>query len=109
VGNKLLGRFADCLADTLGSDDPGSASNDVAPTAAEAAEKSPAAAVADATVGTPTPTARPSPAPTPLRRPVENEAIDLLDTAGLPMLKRAAPVIVGLVVLFLFWRLVRRR
>jgi carbon monoxide dehydrogenase subunit G len=90
VGNKLLGRFADCLADTLGSE--------------EATGSSTEAAAAE-----PAPAARPSPEPTPLRRPVENEAIDLLDTAGLPLLKRAAPVIVGLVVLFLFWRLVRRR
>jgi uncharacterized protein len=123
VGNKLLGRFADCLADTLGSGDARDASSEPAPSAAPAehaaaepapapatpAEKSPATAVAAATVGTPTPAARPSPAPTPLRRPVENEAIDLLDTAGLPVLKRAAPVIAGLVVLFLLWRLVRRR
>ncbi len=98
VGNKLLGRFADCLADTLGSGD-----------AADSSEPAASAAVAAATVETPTPAARPSPAPTPLRRPVENEAIDLLDTAGLPVLKRAAPVIIGLVVVFLFWRLVRRR
>jgi carbon monoxide dehydrogenase subunit G len=112
VGNKLLGRFADCLADTLGSGDAtGSASEpaaaEPAPTQAAPAAESPAAPAA--TVGSPTPAARPSPEPTPLRRPVENEAIDLLDTAGLPVLKRAAPVIVGLVVLFLFWRLLRRR
>ena len=116
VGNKLLGRFADCLADTLGSGDATDSSSDAAaaePTPAEAAsvpaDTAPAAAVAAATVGTPTPAARPSPAPTPLRRPVENDAIDLLDTAGLPVLKRAAPVIIGLVAFFLFWRLVRRR
>ena len=118
VGNKLLGRFADCLADTLGSGDATDSSTEAAAaepapapaaTAPTAADASPAAAVAAATVDTPTPAARPSPAPTPLRRPVENEAIDLLDTAGLPLLKRAAPVIIGLVVFFLFWRLVRRR
>jgi uncharacterized protein len=114
VGNKLLGRFADCLADTLGSGDATGSSSEAAPAEpapAESppAEESPAAAVAAATLGTPTPAARPSPEPAQLRRPVENEAIDLLNTAGLPVLKRAAPVIVGLVVLFLFWRLVRRR
>ena len=114
VGNKLLGRFADCLADTLGSSDATGSSSETsaaepAPTEAAPAAESPAAAVAAATVGTPTPAARPSPEPTPLRRPVENDAIDLLDTAGMPVLKRAAPVLVGLVVLFVFWRLVRRR
>ncbi|MDQ1598881.1 MAG: uncharacterized protein QOD68_355 [Actinomycetota bacterium] len=112
VGNKLLGRFADCLADTLSSGDATGSSSEPAaaePAPAAAAAESPAAAVAAATVGTPSPAARPSPEPTPLRRPVENDAIDLLDTAGLPMLKRAAPVLVGLVVALLFWRLVRRR
>ena len=114
VGNKLLGRFADCLADTLGSGDATGSSSEPAaaepaPTAAAPAAESPAAAVAAATVGTPTPAVRPSPEPTPLRRPVENDAIDLLGTAGMPVLKRAAPVLVGLVVLFVFWRLVRRR
>jgi carbon monoxide dehydrogenase subunit G len=112
VGNKLLGRFADCLADTLGSGEAADSSSEA--TATEPAAAAPAPAVADtapaaASVGTPTPAARPSPAPTPLPRPVENEAIDLLDTAGLPVLKRAAPVIIGLVAFFLFWRLVRRR
>jgi len=116
VGNKLLGRFADCLADTLGSGEAADSSSEATATepaaaapAPAAADTAPAAAVAAATVGTPTPAARPSPAPTPLRRPAENEAIDLLDTAGLPVLKRAAPVIIGLVAFFLFWRLVRRR
>jgi carbon monoxide dehydrogenase subunit G len=116
VGNKLLGRFADCLADTLGSGEAADSSSEATATepaaaapAPAAADTAPAAAVAAATVGTPTPAARPSPAPTPLPRPVENEAIDLLDTAGLPVLKRAAPVIIGLVAFFLFWRLVRRR
>jgi carbon monoxide dehydrogenase subunit G len=109
VGNKLLGRFADCLAETLGSGEPAPAPAAESPAAESPAAEPPAAAVAAATVGTPTPAARPSPAPTPLRRPGENEAIDLLGTAGMPVLKRAAPVIVGLVVVFLFWRLVRRR
>jgi carbon monoxide dehydrogenase subunit G len=110
VGNKLLGRFADCLADTLGSGEATDSSTEAAAAEpAPAATASAAAGTSAAAVGTPTPAARPSPEPTPLRRPVENEAIDLLDTAGLPLLKRAAPVVVGLVVFFLIWRLVRRR
>jgi hypothetical protein len=40
---------------------------------------------------------------------VENEAIDLLDTAALPVLKRLAPAAGGLLVLFVLWRLLRRR
>ena len=86
VGNKLLGRFADCLAGELGS---------CAPRRAAAADRSPRGALprAGRRVGARTaggsrrPTAghrrrRPGrrPSPTPIRR-TENEAIDLLDTA----------------------------
>jgi hypothetical protein len=37
------------------------------------------------------------------------EPIDLLETAGAPMLKRLAPLIGGVIVLLVVWRLVRRR
>jgi carbon monoxide dehydrogenase subunit G len=94
VGNKLLGKFADCLAETPGAGDTAEA---------------PAAAVAAATTGTPEPAARPAPSPTPVPRPVENEAVDLLETAGLPVLKRLAPLIGGLLVVLVLWRLLRRR
>jgi carbon monoxide dehydrogenase subunit G len=108
VGNKLLGRFADCLAGELGSSDTGTGSAAVA------------SDVAASTTGTPAPQARPaptpaaasspkpSPAPTPIRR-ADSEAIDLLDTAGLPVLKRLAPVLIGLIALLVFWRLVSKR
>ena len=96
VGNKLLGKFADCLAETLGAGDADSA-------------EVPAAAVAAATTDTPEPQARPAPSPTPIPRPAENEAIDLLDTAGLPVLKRLSPLVLGLLVLLVLWRLLRRR
>jgi carbon monoxide dehydrogenase subunit G len=36
------------------------------------------------------------------------EPVDLLDVAGAPMAKRVVPVIVGVVVLFVLWRLLRR-
>ena len=45
----------------------------------------------------------------PSHRPAENEAIDLLDVGGAAILKRVAPLAVGLVVLLLLWRLIRRR
>jgi len=115
VGNKLLGRFADCLADELTGGTPAPAAEPVAEAApASAATGSthddPAAAVAAATTGTPTPAARPAPAPTPIssRRPPESDTIDLLDEAGGPIVKRVLPWAVGLVVLFVLWRLVRR-
>lgn len=108
VGNKLLGMFADCLADEL--------------TAGERAVEAPAETAGPTPSPTPAPTPvpgpsapqaqpapSPMPAPAPLRRPQEHEAIDLLGTAGLPVLKRLAPVAVGLLVLLLVWRMLRRR
>ncbi|MGH8893285.1 MAG: SRPBCC family protein, partial [Actinomycetes bacterium] len=48
-------------------------------------------------------------APPPLRRVPDDDAIDLLETAGMPVLKRVAPVIGALVLLLVVWRLVARR
>ena len=114
VGNKLLGRFADCLADELTGGTPAPAAEPVASAApaspAAGATEDPAAAVAAATTGTPSPAARPAPAPTPIssRRPAESDTIDLLDVAGAPVAKRLLPWAVGLAVLFVLWRLARR-
>jgi uncharacterized protein len=47
---------------------------------------------------------------TPSWQPPDNEALDLLDVAGLPVLKRAAPAAAALIaVLFVLFRLRRRR
>lgn len=93
VGNKLIGQFADCLEQEI-----------TGPPAAEAAAPpAPAAEAAEAAA----PPVQPAPAPTVPRR--ESEPIDLLGTAGVPVLKRVAPLLVGLVLVFLVWRLVRRR
>jgi carbon monoxide dehydrogenase subunit G len=120
VGNKLLGRFADCLAGELGSDPAVVAQ----PAPAPVPEPSPEPRPAPAPVPTPAPTPSSAPAasaprtpsppripppPTPLRRPADDEAIDLLETAGFPVLKRLAPLIGGLIVLLVLWRLLRRR
>jgi len=84
VGNKLIGQFADCLAAQL---------------AAGAAEPEP---------GSPARTGDAAVAPAPQPRPTA-EHIDLLDTAGAPVLKRLLPVLGGLLVVVLLWRLLRRR
>jgi carbon monoxide dehydrogenase subunit G len=42
-------------------------------------------------------------------RPAENEAIDLLDVGGAAILKRIAPLAIGLVVVVILWRLRHRR
>jgi carbon monoxide dehydrogenase subunit G len=185
VGNKLLGRFADCLAEQIGIGSVGDAAEPIEPiepiepaereAATEAAsgdhpaeaesgdgaaekvaagdgeDKAAAAAtavdVADgsgngstgsadadtiAAVGggngagagaaatpsnnggtvAPSPQVRrlaPATASRPSYLPAENDAIDLLDIGGAAILKRVAPLAVGLVVLVILWRLLRRR
>ena len=137
VGNKLLGRFADCLTTELAAGEAGiaaapAAAAEPSPSPTPAPSPEPAAApaasgdaggaagaaggaagaaadVAATTTGTPEPQAAPAPPPTPLRRPPEHEVVDLLEVAGLPVLKRVAPLVVGLIVLIVLWRLSRRR
>jgi len=117
VGDKLLGRFADCLAGELGSGDVGAPTPVPAPSPnaargsssdGSAPPEQPAAAIAAATTGTSKPQARPASSPTPIRR-ADSDAIDLLDTAGGPVLRRLAPVVVGLVAFIVLWRLIARR
>jgi carbon monoxide dehydrogenase subunit G len=133
VGNKLLGRFAECLADEIrgGSDvaeeaatpavtpapvapagsGAGPAPTGPAPTVAPrgstpaAAPAKPAAAPAKPAAAPATPLA----ARRPVQRPAQDEAIDLFDVGGAAVAKRVAPVALGLLVLFVLWRLLRRR
>src|SRR5881409_2288414 len=119
VGAKLIGQFADCLADEL------SGGNEAGSTVAEPTASAPAAATSEAqpvetgsTAPLPpttsaTPEAAPAP-PTPLpprptpatpRKPAE--PIDLLDVAGGSVAKRLAPV--AAVVAVLLFILLRRR
>jgi carbon monoxide dehydrogenase subunit G len=127
VGNKLLGKFADCLADELGA---GGAATGAAPTPSPEPASAPAAhadaaaapgrqtaaaaaSVAASTTGSGERQATPAASATPIRRAGSSDtsmdAIDLLDTAGVPVLKRLAPVLAGLLVLLVLWRLVARR
>ena len=83
----------------------GSATASEVPAAAPAASggEAPAAAAAAGTT---------SEAPTPGVRKVESapvEPIDLLDAAGAPLIKRLLPLIGGVVVLLVVWRILRRR
>jgi hypothetical protein len=101
VGNKLLGQFATCLAAEITAGTPGE------PAAAVGAQA--AAAARDISAATAAPGAQATTAPPPLRRVPDNEPIDLLETAGLPVLKRLLPLVGGIVVLLVLWRLVRGR
>ena len=118
VGNKLLGRFADCLADELSGGQPAAA----APAAASGASApgTPALLRARRTArrlprpgtsrrSTSAPGPQATTRPPPLRRLPDDDAIDLLGTAGGPVLKRLVPVVGALVLLLVLWRLSRRR
>ena len=79
VGNKVLGKFAECLAGELSG-------------------------------GASTETTEPERAAPPRRSEMSDDnAVDLLHTAGLPVLKRVVPLIAGLALLSVIWRLVARR
>jgi uncharacterized protein len=110
VSAKLVGQFADCLAAQLAAGpDAGEPAETEVDVEAAAEEAALAAVDTDASEATPLPrTAAPSAQVAPEPRPT-SDAIDLLDTAGVPVLKRVLPVLVGLLVGVVLWRLVRRR
>ena len=79
VGDKILGKFADCLAGELARE---------APTETQDSDGAPASSLRTA--------------------PVE-DTFDLLDSAGPAVLKRVAPLAGGLILALVVWRLVARR
>ena len=113
VGNKILGQFADCLAGRLSAPAEPVAGGDEAAgaevTGPEVGETSGDAsganggAAADQTGGA---AGGPRHAAAYTRSP---EPIDLLESAGTPVLKRLAPVLGGLLALWLLRKLIRRR
>ena len=109
VGTKILGQFADCLASQLGSspEQPAEAPPEPEPRPVDDdAGSGHFVDVSDASSraaagGQPTP-----PKAAPMRQSVE--AIDLLDTAAVPVLKRALPLLGAVVALFVLFRVARR-
>jgi hypothetical protein len=88
VSSKLMGQFVENLErDVLSDDAP------VAPGAAAAT----ASGSATATAGPRVIDSRPA------------EPVDLFEVAGAPVTKRLVPIGIGLLVLFVVWRLLRRR
>ena len=85
VSKKLMGQFADNLAELVAADVASGESEEAeAPeAAADESDESPAAAA-------------PAPAPEP---PAEVEAVDLLEVAGAPVLKRLVPVILVIILI----------
>jgi carbon monoxide dehydrogenase subunit G len=135
VADKIIGQFAGCVASKLAPQEeaaaPAAATSAAATSAPAAMAASGAAAsgtaaasgsngvangasngTATATATGPALTSTPAAAATPAARPTgpmksEIDAIDLLDTAGAPVLKRLAPVLGGALVLLIVL-LVRR-
>jgi carbon monoxide dehydrogenase subunit G len=126
VSGKLVDQFAACLSEEIRSGsptdavvpepapdaltapdptDPGAAGDAAAPTTAPPAA-APAAAVPPAAVAAAAAPTTPGPRAVTPRQPAE--AIDLLETAGAPVLKRLAPVLGALVMLVLLARRLRR-
>jgi carbon monoxide dehydrogenase subunit G len=107
VAGKLVGQFADCLASQLAA---GPLVDDAASTVGEAAATEASGAYEPAAAGSAPPSAAsaaPPAAAVEQPRPTA-DAIDLIDTAGAPVLKRVLPVLAGIVALLLVWRLLRR-
>jgi uncharacterized protein len=106
VSAKLMGQFADNLEKLLEEDNAAPA---VEAAAADAAADAPAAdTTVEAVPSEVVPAAPASTGPRKIDMP-EPKAVDLLDTAGAPVLKRLAPVLGVLVVLFLLRRKLRRK
>jgi hypothetical protein len=106
VSDKLLAQFSDNLGALLAEQhDDTSAAAPLAETTADepaqATETTPSTATAEATAEPAAPQVRKIDAPA-------NEPIDLLGTAGAPLLKRLLPVIGGVLVLLLLLRRRRR-
>jgi len=118
VADKIIGQFASCVASKLQGEDAGAAASSSegsapVPAAVPASASGAGAASSNGSTGSattataPAATAKPSAASSaPMKS--EIDAIDLLDTAGAPVIKRLAPVVGGLGLLLLVIFLIRR-
>ncbi|MCE0761599.1 SRPBCC family protein [Pseudonocardia kujensis] len=102
VADKIIGQFSSCLADKLTEKHEAQA-EPVTP-ATTAAPATPTAGGVAAEVPKPTDTSAAS-KPAPMKSSVD--AIDLLDTAGAPIVKRLVPVAGGLGVLLAIFLIIR--
>jgi carbon monoxide dehydrogenase subunit G len=105
VSAKLMGQFADNLEKLLEGENAPDTTPETPTTAATTEAEAPPVAAASSGNGASTS------APDAVRKidSPEPDAVDLLDTAGAPVLKRLAPVIVVVFALFLLRRKFRKR
>jgi uncharacterized protein len=111
TGGKIIGQFADCLATQL------TRGSETSPEVAKPSLTAEAQAASPATASpqqpeTPVAAEQPHPQVTSLPERPTPDTIDLLDTAGVPILKRLVPVLavfVALTVIFVGLRRARRR
>ena len=124
VSDKIIGQFASCLSNKLGASSA-SASSAEAGSGAAATATSSASAGGSGTGGSGTSsssvsTAAPATGAAPSTngsgpklvsapQPSQVEAINLLDSAGAPVVKRLVPVLVGLLALFVVVRRLKNR
>ena len=119
VSDKIIGQFASCLSNKLGasgeSDSAGSGAASGATAAASAGgSDSPGAGTTAVTTAAPAAAGAPSsngsgPKLVSAPQPNQVEAINLLDSAGAPVVKRLIPVLLGLVALFVVIRRLKNR
>jgi hypothetical protein len=102
VSAKLIGQFADCLANNVLA--PATA----AQSPAQTAETGPSTATPNGSSAPASEPAPPRPAPAPFSRPTP-DAVDLGQVAGGAVAKRVVPVAAALVLLLLLWRALRAR
>ena len=116
VADKIIGQFASCVASKLQGEEAAGASSSsegsapvpaaVSGSASAAGAASSNGSTGSATATAPAATAKPAASTAPMKS--EIDAIDLLDTAGAPVIKRLAPVVGGLGLLLLVIFLIRR-
>lgn len=103
VGGRLVDQFAECLARKLAA--PEAAAGEPSGDGQVGTESAPTDGAAESVAAQ----AKPSGGPRLVEVQPEAEPIDLLGTAGVPVLKRALPVIGGLVLLAILFAVLRRR
>lgn len=120
VSDKIIGQFASCLSNKLGSDSASASEAADAGSVTAAGASSATAAAGSSSGGTAVTTAAPATGTAPSTngsgpklvsapQPSQVEAINLLDSAGAPVVKRLVPVLVGLLALFVVVRRLKNR